>query len=59
MVSVAVKINKDLHKEIVKLIQKPNYKYKYGSISAFINEAAYEKLKLDKSEVKFFKIRLP
>ncbi len=58
MANKAVKIDSDLYNEIVKLIKKSEYKYKYNSISAFINEAVYNRLKEDKHHTKFFKIKL-
>ena len=58
MANKAVKIDAELYKEIVKLIKKSEYKYKYNSISAFINETIYNRLKEDRQPAKFFKIRL-
>lgn len=57
MVTKAVKIDSELYTEIVRLIQKSEFRYKYNSISAFINEAVYERLKEAKPH-KFFKIKL-
>jgi hypothetical protein len=58
MANKAVKIDSDLYNKIVKLIKSAEYKYKYNSISAFINETVYERLKEDKHHSKFFKIKL-
>ncbi len=57
MANKAVKIDSELYREVVRLIKKPEFKYKYNSISAFINEAVHERLKEDK-HTKFFKIKL-
>ncbi len=45
MASKAVKISTELYKEIAKLLKNYDFKYKYPSISSFINDAVYEKLK--------------
>ena len=58
MANKAVKIDSELYREIVKLIKKSEFKYRYNSISAFINEAVHERLKEDKHRPKFFKIKL-
>ena len=52
-----VKIDEDLYKQIVKLISKSDFKYKYPSISAFVNDAVHIKLKENKGS-KLFKIRI-
>ena len=58
MANKAVKIDEELYAQIVKLIKKSEFRYKYNSISAFINEAVYTKLKEDTHPNKFFKIKL-
>ncbi len=40
-----VKLDAELYSEIVKIISKKENKYRYTNISAFINEAVYEKIK--------------
>ncbi|MBI4095748.1 MAG: hypothetical protein HY438_02715 [DPANN group archaeon] len=40
-----VKLDVELYNEIVKIISKKDFKYRYTSISAFVNEAVYEKTK--------------
>ena len=58
MPTKAVKLDKELYDEIVRLIKKSEYRYKYNSISAFINDAVHERLKEAKHQIKFFKIKL-
>ena len=58
MAAKPVKIIEDLYKQIVRLISKPDFKYKYPSISAFVNEAVYNKLKEIKTHGIFGKIRI-
>ncbi|MBI2040824.1 MAG: hypothetical protein HYT16_01855 [DPANN group archaeon] len=40
-----VKLDAELYSGIVKIISKKDFKYRYTSISAFVNEAVYEKIK--------------
>lgn len=48
-----VRIDDKLHKEVTALIQKKEMKYKYPTISAFVNRALYEKiLKVNGEKVK-------
>jgi hypothetical protein len=39
-----VRINDDLHKKIAKVIKQEKYKYRFPSISSFINNVVFEKL---------------
>ncbi len=57
MAGKVVKINADLYKEIVKTISKSDFKYRYPSISSFINDAIYSKLKEIKQK-SIFRIKI-
>jgi len=46
-----VRIDDNLLKNIKDILKKEDNKYKYGSISNFINSAIYEKLKQKQEEV--------
>ena len=58
MANKAVKIDAKLYAEIVRLIKKSEYRYRYNSISAFINETIYNRLVEGRRKNGFFKIKL-
>ena len=57
MAGKPVKIDAELYAQIVRFIKKSENKYKYPTISSFVNSTVYERLKENKGS-KLFNLRL-
>ncbi len=52
---ITIKIDRELHDKLKKILGKAEFKYKYPSVASFANEAIFEKIKTIKEK----KLNLP
>ena len=52
---ITIKVDKELHDTVKKILEKNEFKYKYPSMASFANEAIFDLLK----SIKQRKIKLP
>ena len=53
---ITIKIDRELHNKLKKILGKDELKYKYPSVASFANDAIFEKLDLIKRDSALLKI---